>query len=50
MELLVTHTILVSVRLSATEIGEVILKECPFCFAVVREARLADHVETHSDN
>ena len=45
-----THTILVSVRLSVTELGEVILKECPVCWALVRETKLADHVETHSDN
>jgi hypothetical protein len=52
MELLMTdsepRTILVSVRMHSGELGEAILKECPVCFAVVREERLDQHVWSHS--
>jgi hypothetical protein len=41
------RTILVNVRLHSGELGEAILKECPVCFAIVREERLGDHVGSH---
>jgi hypothetical protein len=45
-----TNPVLVSVRLSATEIGEVIVEECSVCWALVRKSKIADHMRTHNDH
>jgi hypothetical protein len=53
MELLVSNedalTILVNIRLRSSELGEVVMKECPVCWAPVRESKLADHLESHDN-
>jgi len=50
MELLVS-TILVGLRLVADNLGEVVVRECSVCWSIIRETKLADHMEKmHSDH
>lgn len=43
-------TVLVSVKLHSAEMGEAVLRECPQCFALVREEKLDMHIGSHYDN
>jgi hypothetical protein len=42
-----SKSILANVYLRSGTLGEVILKECPECFAIVLEDRLDDHLKVH---
>ena len=52
MELLLSQPISINLRMLTEEImTDVIVRECPVCFAIVRETKMGDHFAgAHNDH